>query len=129
MATKTRAFNADARRQKREDSVVTIGGREFRPTPQSTALRARMRQLSRRQEELGVEAAKLEDATSAKDRERAEAIDRESEEVMYEMVASMLVDDEGGEVNAIWLADHLAPQDTGPLIEFLSGGDDEPDPT
>lgn len=129
-----RKFNADSRRKDRENAEITIGGEKLLPAAQSTELRSTLRLIGAQQTELAVRVEQLGDPTTAEERLESTQLDEQGERLMYQMAAVLLTDKDGGQVDADWLADELAPQDVGPLIEFLNGDDEAekaktPDPT
>lgn len=125
--TKARSFNVDERREKVDESVVTIGGRDdLRPAPQTTALRAEMRKLGVEQAQINHKAMELAKEDDAGERlEEAAELDAQAEAVLYRMISTLLVDGDGAHPDPEWLADHVPPRLAGDLIEFLQGEDVE----
>lgn len=130
-AAKANPRDADSRARKRESEPITIGGREFRAVRRTPAVMREFRAVVRRDEQLAQRLEGLEDA----DYDGREEIEDERQMLMYEMLA-VFVREHRAEDQADreplpdgFLAEHVDVDECSSLLELLTPGDSDKDPT
>lgn len=129
-----KSFNADQKAKDRESAEITIGGEVYHPAPTKVTVMREFRRVARDDGRFQRDQDRLEKQQEANPDvdvdDQLEDIARKRERLTYEMLVALMVPSNGHPmIDTDGLMDVLPIQEAGELLEFLTPGAGEPDPT